>query len=354
MSRFNLFSRRFRFPWLRRSFLPLALIAALAVMSACGKPQAALVNDKINVVTSFYPLYDFASKIGGTHVNAVNVVPAGVEPHDWSPKGRDIQNIKNSQVFVYLGAGFEGWVNDTLESLKTDSKSLVVEAGKGVELIEGTGDAHNHEGEAAHQEEEAHADEAAHKEEAGHDEAAHEEEAHDEHAVDPHVWLSPLNAKKIAENIKNALVQADAAHQADYEANYKKLAADLDALHQEFKTKLAAVPKKEIVVTHQSFGYLAKEYGLVQKPIMGLAPDAEPTSKDLQSVLKFIKDNDVKYIFFEELVSDKLAKTLAQDAGVQTAVLSPLEGLTEEQVKAGDDYVKVMKNNLNSLVKALQ
>ncbi|WP_426453355.1 metal ABC transporter solute-binding protein, Zn/Mn family [Paenibacillus sp. S-38] len=334
MFRFFL-SRRFRFPRLRRSFLPLALIAVLAVVSACGKPQAALVNDKINVVTSFYPLYDFASKIGGAHVNAINVVPAGVEPHDWSPKSRDIQNIKNSQVFVYLGAGFEGWVNDTLESLKSDSKSLVVEAGKGVALIEGTGVAHEHETE--------------HKDEAG-----HEEEEHNEHAVDPHLWLSPVNAKKIAENIKNALVQADTAHQADYEANFTKLAADLDALHLEFQTKLSTVPKKEIVVTHQSFGYLAKEYGLTQKPIMGLAPDAEPTSKDLQGILQFIKDNDVKYIFFEELVSDKLAKTLAQDAGVQTAVLNPLEGLTEDQIKAGDDYVKVMKNNLNSLVKALQ
>ncbi|MCZ8520676.1 MULTISPECIES: metal ABC transporter solute-binding protein, Zn/Mn family [Paenibacillus] len=346
MSRSYSFFRRQLISRFRRTFLPLFLMLALAVVSACGKPQAALVNDKINVVTSFYPLYDFSSKIGGEHVNAINVVPAGVEPHDWSPKSRDIQNIKNSQVFVYLGAGFEGWVNDTLESLKTESKSLVVEAGKGVERIEGTGETHQHEEETGH-------DEASH-DEATHDEASHDDAAQDNHAVDPHIWLSPVNAKKIAGNIKNALVQADSAHAADYEANYKKLAADLDALHGEYKAQLAGVAKKEIVVTHQSFGYLAKEYGLTQKPIMGLAPDAEPTSKDLQSILRFIKENDVKYIFFEELVSDKLARTLAQDAGVETAVLNPLEGLTQKQMDAGDDYVKVMKNNLNSLLKALQ
>ncbi|MGG2200676.1 metal ABC transporter substrate-binding protein [Paenibacillus validus] len=320
-----------------RSFLiPLTLILLFSMLTAaCGSPQPKLVDGKMNIVTSFYPLYDFASKIGGEHVNVINLVPAGVEPHDWSPKSRDMQNLSSSDLFLYLGAGFEGWVHDTLDSMKKDSRVTVVETSQGIQLLPGT-------------EEEEHGHE---------DEQAKDEQAKDEHAhgsTDPHVWLSPVNAKQIALNIKEALVKVDSAHQADYEANFKRFADQLDELHNKYKTQLAQLPKKEIVVTHHSFGYLAKEYGLTQKALMGLSPDAEPTSKDIQQMMQFVKDNQVKYIFFEELVSDKLAKTLAKDAGVETLVLNPLEGLTEEQAKQGADYLSIMENNLNNLIKALQ
>ncbi|TVY11467.1 metal ABC transporter substrate-binding protein [Paenibacillus cremeus] len=311
----------------RKLILPLLLILVLSMaLSACGsRSQASLVQGKINIVASFYPMYDFASKIGGSHVNVINMVPAGVEPHDWSPKSRDIYNLTHAELFVYLGAGFEGWVKDTLDSMPKDSKTTVVETSKGIDLML-SGDVHE--------------DEAKSKK--------HESE------YDPHIWLSPVNAKKIAQNIKDALVKADAANQADYEANFKRFADQLDQLDAKYKSQLAQTSKKQIVVTHQSFGYLAKQYGLTQMPIMGLSPDAEPTSKDMKDIMQFIKTNNVKYIFFEELVSDKLAKTLAKDAGVETLVLNPLEGLTEEQVSKGADYLSVMDNNLNNLLKALK
>jgi len=408
--------------------LALALIGSL-LLSACGRPQQTLAEDKINVVASFYPLYDFATKIGGEHVNVINLVPTGVEPHDWSPKSRDMQNITQSDLFFYLGAGFEGWVDDTLKSIKKDAKVTVVEAGQGVELIAAAGDGHDHghgseaehghegegavgnsaehghegeaavgnstehghegeaavgnsaehghEGEAAvgnsaehgHEGEAAvgnsaehgHEDEVAvgnsaehdHEEESGH---SHDGEAGHSHAgsSDPHIWLSPLNAKTIAANIKDALIQVDGGHKADYEANYARFAAQLDQLHEEYKRELAATSRKEIVVTHQSFGYLAKEYGLIQMSIMGLSPDAEPTAGTMKEILDFIKEHQVKYIFFEELVSDKLAKSLARDAGVETLVLNPIEGLTDEQAASGADYLSIMKDNLNNLLKALK
>lgn len=266
-------------------------------------------------------------------MNVINLVPTGVEPHDWSPKGRDMQNISRAQMFLYLGAGFEGWVDDTLSSLQKDSKVTVVEASKGLSLIEaaeeevqeanGKADSHNH---------------------------TTTEHGH----VDPHVWLSPLNAKQMALTIKDQLVKLDAVHKADYEANYTKYAAQLDQLHNQYKQALTPLTKKQIVVTHQSFAYLTKEYGLTQKPIMGLSPDAEPTSKGLQDINEFIRTNNVKYIFFEELVSDRLAKTLAKDAKVETMVLNPIEGLTDEQTKAGADYISLMEVNLKNLIKALQ
>ncbi|WP_240416869.1 metal ABC transporter substrate-binding protein [Paenibacillus periandrae] len=310
------------------------IIAGLSVvMAGCGESKAALSPDKINVVASFYPLYDFTKKIGGDHVNVINLVPTGVEPHDWSPKGRDMQNISRAQMFLYLGAGFEGWVDDTLSSLQKDTKVTVVEASKGLSLIEAA--------EEEVQEAKGKAD-------------SHNHTATEHGHVDPHVWLSPLNAKQMALTIKDQLVQIDAAHKADYEANYTKYAAQLDQLHNQYKQALTPLTKKQIVVTHQSFAYLTKEYGLTQKPIMGLSPDAEPTSKGLQEINEFIRTNNVKYIFFEELVSDRLAKTLAKDAKVETMVLNPIEGLTDEQTKAGADYISLMEVNLKNLIKALQ
>ncbi|MCS7458548.1 metal ABC transporter substrate-binding protein [Paenibacillus doosanensis] len=302
----------------------------MIMLAGCGKSQATLMNGKVNVVASFYPLYDFTQKIGGDRVNVINLVPTGVEPHDWTPKSRDMQNLSKAQMFVYLGAGFEGWVNDTLGSLPKDSKVAVVEGSKGVELLASSGEDHDH------------------------DHDAKNKEAHNESQYDPHVWLSPVNAKKIALNIKDQLVKTDPAGQSDYEANYEKFAAQLDQLDAKYKEALAKTPKKDIVVTHQSFAYLAKQYGLTQKAIMGLSPDSEPTSKDLKEINEFIRTNGIQYIFFEELVSDRLAKTLAKDAKVETLVLSPIEGLTDAQAKAGADYISLMESNLNNLIKALQ
>jgi zinc transport system substrate-binding protein len=311
--------------------LPALLLTFSILLSACGGSKIELAEDKINVVTSFYPLYDFAQKIGGSHVHVINAVPSGVEPHDWAPKSRDITQINKANLFVYQGAGFEGWVHELLESKKKDAKVVVVEASVGMDLIPV-----EHSGEE-------------HKENAK-DKHGHE----DESEFDPHSWLSPANAKKMAENVKKGLVQADPAHQADYESNYKELLDQLDQLDRKFKDSLAKVARKEIVVSHEAFAYLCRDYGLTQKAIMGLAPDSEPTARDMKEINDFIKQNHVKYIFFEELVSDKLAKTLANDAKIETLVLNPLEGLTDEQAEAGEDYFTVMEKNLQNLVKALQ
>ncbi|MBD0380752.1 metal ABC transporter substrate-binding protein [Paenibacillus sedimenti] len=303
----------------KKGFVYISILALfLLVLSGCGgasSSKAELVQGKINVVTSFYPLYDFTRNIGGEYVNAINLVPAGVEPHDWSPKSKDMKNMTSAQVFVYQGAGFEGWVQDFLGSVSADAALKVVEASKGAELIK-TSD--------------------------------------NKDEFDPHVWLSPLNAVKMANNIKDALIQADPAHKVAYEQNFKSYAAKLADLDSRYKTELSKTSKKEIAVSHQAFAYLCRDYGLTQMAIMGLSPDSEPTAQDLKNMNEFIKEHQVKYIFFEELVSDKLAKTLAKDAKVDTMVLNPLEGLTEEQIGAGEDYISIMDENLNNLVKALQ
>lgn len=319
--------------------------AMLLLLAGCGKGQDnGIVEGKVNVVTSFYPIYEFAKAIGGEDANVINLLPTGVEPHDWTPRSQDILNTSKAQLFFYNGAGLEGWVPNFLKGLGNDSEVKTVEVSQGIELIyTDEDDGHGH-GEAAEEE---------HDEDHGH-EAGNEGHDHDATHIDPHTWVSPKSAKIMAENMKNSFIEADPEHQANYEARYNKLAEQLDALDVKFTSELEGMAKKEIVVSHQAFGYLCRDYGLTQHAIMGLSPDAEPRGQDLVKLSKLVKEEGIKYIFFEELVSDRLAKTLASEAGVETMVLNPVEGLTKDQEKAGDNYFTLMEKNLQNLKLALQ
>lgn len=355
----------------RRSavLLLIAVLAAFGLSGCARSAQSNLAEGKVNVVTSFYTLYDFAVKIGGEHAHVINVVPSGVEPHDWTPKSRDMKNMSGAQLLLYNGIGLEGWIDDFLGSLNEASAPIVVEASRGVELIkhdesEEREGAEDHAGGGAHEEKEhadgEHADGHEDEHADGHDDEHADEKggghghSHEDLEYDPHAWISPKQAMKYAENIKNGFVQADPAHQADYEANYARLLDQLDQLDRRFRQELGSAAKKEIIVSHEAFGYLCRDYGLTQMPIMGLAPDSEPTARELKAISDFAREHQVKYIFFEELVSDKLAKTLAGDLKIDTLVLNPLEGLTEEEVGKGSDYFSVMENNLQNLLKGLQ
>ncbi|WP_397330525.1 metal ABC transporter solute-binding protein, Zn/Mn family [Paenibacillus polymyxa] len=321
------------------------LILTLLVLSACGQDSsnsAKIVEGKVNVVTTFYPVYAFTTAIGGEDANVINLLPTGVEPHDWTPKSQDIVNTSKAQLFLYNGAGLEGWVPNFLKSLNSDTQVKSVAVSEGVKLLTAEGDdGHGH----GEEHEDEHADEHT-------DEATSEDVA--DHHIDPHTWVSPKSAMIMAENIKNSLVEADPDHKAGYEQRYEELRTKLETLDQRFTNELANVPNNEIVVSHQAFGYLARDYGLTQHAIMGLSPDAEPTGQDIVKLAKLVKDEGIKYIFFEELVSDKLAKTLANEAGVETMVLNPVEGLTKEQATNGDDYFTLMEKNLQNLLIALK
>ncbi|MGC5773440.1 metal ABC transporter solute-binding protein, Zn/Mn family [Paenibacillus pabuli] len=323
------------------------LVLSLLMLSACGQnnsESAKLVEGKVNVITSFYPVYAFTATIGGEDANVINLLPTGVEPHDWTPKSQDIVNTSKAQLFLYNGAGLEGWVPNFLKSLNSDTQVKSVAVSEGVTLLTAEGDdGHGH----GHGEEEVddHSDEHA-------DETNAEDIA--DHHVDPHTWVSPKSAMVMAENIKNSLIEVDPAHKEGYEQRYNELRGKLETLDQHFTDELSSLPNKEIVVSHQAFGYLARDYGLTQHAIMGLSPDAEPTGQDIVKLAKMVKDEGIKYIFFEELVSDKLAKTLASEAGVETMVLNPVEGLTKEQAANGDDYFTLMEKNLQNLLIALK
>ena len=283
-----------------RALAMTALVSA-AMLTGCtraaapnpaAKTEAMESKKMLKVMASFYPMYDFAAKIGGDKAEVITLVPSGTEPHDWEPAATDIKNLEEADLFVYSGAGMEHWADDVLASLET--KRLVsAEASAGLTLRPG----HSHD-EEEHEGAEEHAEE--------------EEHGHDHGQFDPHVWLSPVNAKKEMENIKNAYVKADPDNKDYYEDNYKTYAVRFDELDQEYKDTLSALPGKSIVVSHEAFGYLCDTYGLTQMGIAGLSPDTEPDPARMAEIIDFVKTNHVKVIFFEELVSPKVAETIGQ------------------------------------------
>ncbi|BCJ85992.1 metal ABC transporter substrate-binding protein [Effusibacillus dendaii] len=308
-------------------FSSLAVGSLFMLTVGCSTPaqkndSAPQENKKIQVVTSFYPLADFTKNVGKDNIEVHNLIQPGVEPHDWEPTPKDMKTISQADVFIYNGAGFEPWIEKVLNSVDK-SKLVVVDASKGIELLKAEETAPEHGDE------------------------------HQQTLYDSHIWLDPVNAEKEVQQITEALVQKDPQNKDKYEANAKEYTSKLEALNQEFQTELGKVKNKEIITTHAAFGYLAKRYGLQQIPLMGLAPDAEPSPKEMANVVKEARAHDVKYIFFETLVSPKVADTVAKEIGAKTLVLNPIEGLSEDELKQGEDYISKMRENLKNLTIAL-
>lgn len=276
--------------------------------------QAEIKNKKIQVTTSFYPLYFFALQIGGDKAEVHNITPSGVEPHDYEPTAQDIMQIEKSNLFILNGVGFEAWGEKIKENIK----------GKKIVTITAVSDIDN------------------------------QLMLEDGQTIpDPHVWLSPSLAEKEIRTILKGFIQVDPKNREYFEENANKLLSSLNTLDNEYKRGLSNCNQKVIVTSHAAFGYLAKTYGLTQVSIAGLSPDAEPSSKQLAAVAQFAKNHTIKYIFFESLISPKLSETIATEIGAQTHVLDPIEGVSEEDMKVGKNYFTIMKNNLINLRIAL-
>lgn len=273
----------------RLSALVCACTLSLSLLTGCGTQPAdtAAGDGRLRVLTSFYPMYDFACKIGGDCIDVTNMVPSGTEPHDWEPSTNDLKNLEKADVFIYNGADMEPWADDLLVS-RSDTLR-VVEASENVELRTTDGE-HEH----AHE---------------------HEDADHHHGDFDPHVWLDPENAKIEMEAIRDALCAADPENSTVFQSNYEKYAAELDALDAEFREKLAPLPNRTIVVAHEAFGYLCDAYGLTQVGIEGLSPDSEPDPGRMAEVIDFVREHSISTIFFEELVSPKVAEAIASETG---------------------------------------
>lgn len=253
--------------------------------------------------------------MAGNSANVELLIPNGVEPHDWEPTAKDMEKIQDADVFIYNSQYFELWTEKVLKSIN-DSKLKVVEASSGIKLMN------------------------ALESEEGEDHAA---------SKDPHVWLSPVLAQQEVNTIAKALEQADPKNKDQFQKNAEAFNAELANLDHLYKETIDKAKKKEFVTQHAAFGYLAKQYGLTQIPIAGLSPDVEPTLGKLTELTEMTKKKNTKVIYFEEMTSSKVAKTLANEIGAKTGVLNPLEGLTKKEQEQGLNYLDVMKNNLESL-----
>lgn len=302
------------------------IFTGIFIMSGCGAQEKRFFKEegKLKIVTTIYPVQNFTEEIAGDRAEIINLVPAGIEPHDFELSTGDMQLMEEADVFIYNGAGMEHFVDKTLASV-SNKNLIVTEAAKDVALIE-----------AEHNEEEA------------------QDGEHEEEKYDPHTWLSIENAIAEAEVIKDCLCEADSENAAYYNDNFNVYKTKLENLKAQYEQELTGLSKNTIVVAHEAFGYLCSEYGLKQEGVEGLTADSEPDSARMREIIDFCKENDIKVIFFEELVSPKVAKTIASEIGAKTEVLNPIEGRTAAQEEEGLDYIGFMEQNLQVLKEALK
>lgn len=325
--------------------------ASASVLAACGSNTDSSTSDKTQteVYASTFATAAIAREIGGDQVNVKMIVPPGADPHSYEPTSKQLTEIAKGDLFLLTGTTLEPYSKKIQESLKgTDVR--FVETSKDVNLLESDATLH------AHEEEEHSEDEHAHEEE-GHDdhatdEHAHEEEGHDHGKYDPHVWLDPVNAKAMARSITSALSKEAPKDKATFEKNLKAFDQQADELDEQFKQAVADGSKKELLVTHAAYGYLAERYGFTQLPIAGISPSDEPSQKQLAALVKEARMHDLKYVAFEETVSPKVARVIQKEIGAESVTIHNLESVTKAQQNSS--YFKLMEENVQTLKKALQ
>lgn len=289
----------------------------LLLLAACSaSSEGTTANGKTSVAASFYPIFEAARRVGGDRVEVENLTPVGAEPHDLELSPKQVDQVLDAKVVLYLGRGFQ----PALEAVvKNRSGGVTVDV---LDALSSHLRTSQGEGSLAGK-------------------------------ADLHVWLDPMLMATITKEIGAALARADPAGAAEYQANAVAYGAELEALHQEFSEGLSECDRKVIVTAHAAFGNLAARYGLTQEAIAGLSPEAEPDPRRLAELADLVKHEGVTTIFTEELVSPRVAETLAREAGVKTAVLNPLEGLSAEDLASGENYVSVMRENLATLRAAM-
>ena len=273
---------------------------------------------KIRVVTSVFPLLEFAGAVSGERGEVSLLLPPGAEIHTWQPRPSDIIRLSSADLFIYIGADLEPWLHDLLKSVRNPNLR-VLEASRGIPLIDEEGIVHN----------------------------AHEQK-HGAH--DPHIWLDFKNDQRIVDKIAAVLSEMDPEGSSVFERNAFIYKEKLQRLDQKFKDGLMDCVHRTIILAgHGAFDYLARSYNLRQISLYGLSPDSRPTAKKLIEVVELAKKYRIKVIFFEIRVRDELAKVLAGEVGARTLVLNPGANLTKEQLKSGKTFFDIMEANLENL-----
>jgi len=293
-----------------------ATVAALLLgLSACGSGGADGPGggaDTLDVVAGFYPLQYASQRVGGNGVTVTNLTPPGAEPHDLELSPKDVAALSDADLVVYL-PGFQPAVDDAVAAEAARSALDVTSAARldlaaTAEGPRGTGETR---------------------------------------ARDPHFWLDPTRLADVADAIAARLGAVSPERADTFRANAAAVRSDLDTLDAELRTGLADCVNRDLVTSHEAFGYLARRYGLNQIGIVGLSPEAEPDPATIARVADFVRKNKVTTVYYETLVSPDIARTVAEETGATTAVLDPIEGIGD--ASAAPDYLGVMRADLATL-----
>lgn len=292
---------------MNKKFLFIAILAGILLLGFFYYRRAPSPTDvNLSVVTSIYPLFEFAHKVGGNRASVLNIVPPGVEPHEFEPTSQDLAAIYRAKLFIYNGGSIDGWAQKIEKDLLQKGITVLNISSNIGQLL-----------------------------------------------TDPHFWLDPVLAQKEVEVIRDTLIKIDPNHKDDYLKNSEVYLNDLTELDSIYRKALSSCELKEVITSHDAFVYLAKRYGFTTISIAGMSPEEEPSPKRMGEIAKLAKNKNIKHIFFETLVSPKLSETIAREIGAQTLVFNPLEGLTDIDVREGKNYLSLMRENLKNLKIAL-
>ncbi|MYL21297.1 adhesin [Halobacillus litoralis] len=360
----------------KSGLLSFLLISVIILLSACGSEETSgdgndeeEKKDKLKIYTTVYPLQFFTSEIGGDTVEVESILPPGADAHTYEPTTKEMVDMAGADLFVYNGAGLEGYAEKISEALKPEGTTVLEAAGdmdlnahvhdQGAEdsheaetADEHAEHEHSHEGET----EEEHAEhEDSHEGETEEEHAEHEDshEGHDHGENDPHVWLDPVRSIELAEGIKEQLIELNPEKEDLYVENFEALKGKLTALDEQFHKQVNAQPKDKIIVSHAAYGYWEEAYGIEQIAVSGLSPTNEPSQKDLEEIIHVAEEEDLKYVIFEQNITPKVSKVIQDEIGAEPLQFHNLAVLTEEDVEEGEDYFSLMEQNLEVLYKAL-
>lgn len=295
------------------------MIILIVFISGCASQQPA--DDKITIATTFYPLYDLTRAIAGNNANVYSIVPLNAEPHEYETTPQDVIKLNNAEVFVTMGISFAGFEDQLIKS--ASSNVHVIPAGEGIPLID--------------------VPLIDVKDELG--------DLNDEEisGKDPHIWVSPKTAIIMAEHIRDGLIAADPEHTQGYQENAEQLIQSLTELDQNFTTTLSHCNQDTILVAHNAYSYLGRDYHFKTIFISGLTPESEPTPQQIKRLIDQAQEHHLKYIFYESMVDPKVSQTIAEQIGATALPLSPVEGVEDPH----ETYIEVMNENLNKLKLAL-
>ncbi len=300
----------------------LVMISMLIGMSVIGcskdnKTEVESKEDKIVVYTTVFPVYDFTKNIGKDKIDLNYIVPPGAEPHDYEITPKTMKDIQNANLLIKNGLGIDNFAN----KIESESNLNIVLASDGIDPI-------------SYEEEKKH---------------EHEEDEHDHGQYDPHVWLDVDLAIKECENIKNALIKADEKNKEFYENNYNEYIEKLKELKVTYDKELKDLKNNKMIVSHDAYGYLCKNYGIEQISITGISPNQEPSLSKISEISTYAKNNNMGYVLFDGLVNPKVAQTIANEANIKTEVLYSIDGVTKQDFDNNEDYISLMNKNLETL-----